>query len=249
MRIAVRGVVPAEARRTPLLLVHGSVTSAVIWRHWQRLLSDAGWASYALDLRGHGDSEPVDLGDVGMDDYLDDVMRVASTLNAPPVLLGWSMGGLISLRMAAVAETAGCIVLAPSLPARHRDPRAPIRRGVFDATEYGIDNFDPDRQRPMMDLEREDRVLALSALGLDSRRARDERQAGVVVDAVRSPLLLIAGGRDRQWGPEKYEDLWLPCERLIAPDASHWGLVLGRRALEFMRQPVLDWLDRLPASR
>lgn len=245
MRLQVYKTVAARARPNPVLLVHGAVSSAPIWRRWQALLAEGGWSSTALDLRGHGASDPVDLSDVGMDDYLDDVHRIAQTLPAPPVVLGWSMGGLLALRFAEVAPSIGCIALAPSPPARVRNPEAVIRRGVFDASEYGITSRDPEQQRAMPDLEIEDRRLALRSLSLDSRRARDERSAGIPVERIPVPILLVVGERDRQFRPATYDEFPFKADRLVVPGASHWGLVLGPAAIEFMKGPVLAWLTRI----
>lgn len=245
MHLQVYETLAAPARSNPVLLIHGAVSSAPIWRRWQELLAEGGWSSVALDLRGHGASDPVDLADAGMDDYLEDVCRVAATLPAPPVVFGWSMGGLLALRFAEVAPSIGCIALAPSPPARERNPAVVIRRGVFDAAEYGITSLDPEQQRAMPDLDIDARRLALRSLSLDSRRARDERAAGVAVADVPVPVLLVIGEADRQFRPPTYDVFPFLADRLLVPGASHWGLVLGAQALEFMRAPVLAWLARL----
>jgi pimeloyl-ACP methyl ester carboxylesterase len=51
---------------------------------WQDELARRGWSSHAIDLRGHGHSEPIDLGTTKMEDYADDVVTIART-----VVLGW----------------------------------------------------------------------------------------------------------------------------------------------------------------
>lgn len=242
MHLQVYESTPPNARPHPVLLVHGAVSSAPIWRRWVELLNAAGWATVALDLRGHGASDPVDLSDVGMDDYLDDVRRVARTLAAPPVVLGWSMGGLLALQFAAVEPSLGCIALAPSPPARERDHSIAIPRGVFDAAEYGITSLDPEHQRAMPDLDLDDRRLALRSLSLESWRARYERHAGVPVGDIPVPILLVIGEADRQFRPPTYDSFIFPADRLLVPGASHWGLVLGWQAIDYLREPVLDWL-------
>jgi pimeloyl-ACP methyl ester carboxylesterase len=59
---------------------------------WRDELAQRGWSSHAIDLRGHGHSEPIDLGTTKMEDYADDVVTIARTLGRDPVVLGWSMG-------------------------------------------------------------------------------------------------------------------------------------------------------------
>ena len=60
-----------------------------------------GWTTHAVDLRGHGTGPTVDLSRVSMRDYADDVAQLANQLLPQPVLIGWSMGGLIALMVAA----------------------------------------------------------------------------------------------------------------------------------------------------
>ena len=45
------------------------------------------------------------------------------------------------------------------------------------------------------------------------------------------------------WPKRRYEDLWLDAEFCEVKEASHWGLVLNRRALAVGISEVLHWLD------
>jgi hypothetical protein len=51
----------------------------------------------------------------------------------------------------------------------------------------------------MADLDRDERVVALESLGLESRMARDERKAGIVIAAAPCPMLVVTGTADTQW--------------------------------------------------
>jgi pimeloyl-ACP methyl ester carboxylesterase len=241
--LAVSALLPGKSTdRPPVILVHGAANSASIWMFWQRELAVHGWASYAVDLRGHGRSDALDLSHTSMLDYADDVRSVAQPLKRAPIVVGWSMGGLVALMVAAASFAAACIALAPSTPARQRDPAVALRAVEFGAAEYGIISRDPQEQRTMPDLDREERVLALASLGRESRLARDERQAGIVIESLPCPLLLVTGTADRVWPSERYQDLWLKADYLSVEGASHWGLVLNRRALASMMPAVLRWL-------
>jgi len=96
--------------------VHGAANSALVWTFWQDELAHRGWSSHALDLRGHGRSEAVDLVATQMADYADDVVARARELKRSPVLLGWSMGGLVAMMAVASCDAQACIGLAPSAP-------------------------------------------------------------------------------------------------------------------------------------
>jgi pimeloyl-ACP methyl ester carboxylesterase len=89
-----------DSARPPLILVHGAANSASIWTFWQQELAAQGWASYAIDLRGHGRSIGVDLSTTSMYDYAADGCMLALQCKRSPIVLGWSMGGLVALMMA-----------------------------------------------------------------------------------------------------------------------------------------------------
>jgi pimeloyl-ACP methyl ester carboxylesterase len=231
-----------DLSRPPVILVHGAANSAAIWTYWTDALVADGWPVHAVDLRGHGASAAVDLSYTGMNDYLGDVRQLAEQLRERPVVVGWSMGGLVAMMAAAAGLARACIGLAPSTPARVLDERVTLRTGEFGPEEYGIIDDDPDQQPEMPDLDREERLVALGSLGRESRYARDERQRGVVITGIPCPLLIVTGTLDRQWPRERYDGLHLPADYLVAEGASHWGLVLNRRALAATIPAVLDWL-------
>jgi pimeloyl-ACP methyl ester carboxylesterase len=241
--IAVTAAYPDEpSRHPPIILVHGAANSAAVWIYWQRTLASAGWASYAIDLRGHGHGDAVDLSVTSMADYATDVRSLVSELAGKPIVIGWSMGGLISLMVAAQGGVHACVALAPSAPARTRDPAAELRAGIFGPEEYGLIRNGAVNERALPDLDAEEQAIAVASLCSDSRYARDDRQAGIIIERLECPLLIVTGAADRQWPRARYDGLWLKADYLSAEQASHWGLVLNRRALGTFVPRVLEWL-------
>ena len=231
-------------RRHQIILVHGAANSSAVWRFWQQELAMLGWITHALDLRGHGTSPMADLSTVSMRDYADDVAQLANQLSPKPVVIGWSMGGLVALMVAARGLASTCVALAPSPPTLQLDESVSLRSGVFDSREYGIVNGDPMDQPAMPDLDLEERQVALSSLGLESRLARDERKRGIIIRDRPCPLLVVTGELDTNWPRQSYAGLHLPAEFLAVEDCSHWGLVLNRRALSRLVPIVSDWISR-----
>jgi len=86
--------------RTPLVLLHGITESS---RSYEQLLPSisAHCHVYALDLRGHGDSsKPDDLYQT--EAYASDVIKFISEVIKEPVsLAGHSLGGLVTVQVAA----------------------------------------------------------------------------------------------------------------------------------------------------
>jgi len=137
--IAVRSRLPEAIDRPPIVLVHGAANSAAVWTLWQDRLAEAGWASHAVDLRGHGANPPLDLSHTTMADYTDDVRGFVAGLDAQPIVIGWSMGGLVAIMVAYTGDAAACVALKPSPPANEVDDAITLRSGTLDSTEYGIE--------------------------------------------------------------------------------------------------------------
>ncbi|MGH7326535.1 MAG: alpha/beta hydrolase, partial [Candidatus Rokuibacteriota bacterium] len=223
--------------------------SAAIWIFWPERLARLGWAWFALDLRGHGASAADDLAATTMADHADDVAALVRQLAPPPVLMGWSMGGLVALLAAARGSAEAWIGLAPSPPARTRGGALPLRGGTFGAEEDGIVSADPADQPTMPDLDLEERAVALGALAPESRLARDDRKAGIVITGLSCPALIVAGPGDVTFPPPTYADVPFAADRLEAAGASHWGLVLNRRVLATLVPAVCAWLEKTTSAR
>lgn len=83
---------------TPVVFVHGNVSSALFW---QPTMLDLPARSLAVDLRGFGDSEVKDVDATrGVGDFSDDVAAVLDAMGiARAHLVGWSMGGGVVMRL------------------------------------------------------------------------------------------------------------------------------------------------------
>lgn len=80
----------------PLLFLHGAYTAAWCWENYQPFFAAAGFENHALSFSGHGASPGREhLDSLSIDDYVADVAAVVSSLRAPPVLIGHSMGGFV----------------------------------------------------------------------------------------------------------------------------------------------------------
>jgi len=86
-----------EAGSPPVLLAHGGGQTRLSWRRTQERLAAAGFRAIAIDLRGHGESDWAPSGHYRIEDFADDLLRVADRLGTPPALVGASLGGLSGL--------------------------------------------------------------------------------------------------------------------------------------------------------
>jgi pimeloyl-ACP methyl ester carboxylesterase len=82
----------------PVLLLHGFLEHAHAWERTAPRLADAGLHVFALDFRGHGDSDRVGPGGYyHFADYAADVAGVVRALGGRAALVGHSMGASAAL--------------------------------------------------------------------------------------------------------------------------------------------------------
>lgn len=145
----------------PAILLHGGGQTRHSWGTTLGALADKGWRAYAVDLRGHGDSEWAVDGDYTLDAFAGDVVAVARALGQPPALVGASLGGLASL--AAIGErphevVARALVLVDVAPTTEEAGRTRIGEFMaehmhdgfasLDEVADAIQRYNPHRPRP-----------------------------------------------------------------------------------------------------
>ncbi|MFH1659757.1 MAG: alpha/beta fold hydrolase [Pseudomonadota bacterium] len=105
--------------KPPLLFIHGGYSNAALWGvRFIPYFQNQGYDCYALELSGHGSrpADRVDLDDFGIDDYVADLAAAVASLPAAPVLIGHSMGSLVSQRFLERGTAHAVAFLAPVPP-------------------------------------------------------------------------------------------------------------------------------------
>lgn len=100
----------------PIVLVHGLWCRATVWHKFMGYLAHRGWTCHALNLRGHSTATVhTAIADVTLAEYLDDVRQVIAASEAPPIIMGHDLGGLLALQSARHGARA-VVALAPLSP-------------------------------------------------------------------------------------------------------------------------------------
>jgi len=93
---------------SPVLLLHGGGQTRHAWHKTAQAIARKGHTAYALDQRGHGDSDWVANGDYEFTDYAADARVVAAELTrrtgTKPIVIGASLGGIAALLAEGEAE-------------------------------------------------------------------------------------------------------------------------------------------------
>ncbi len=84
-----------------LLFAHGFGQTRGAWNAAAAALARTGCRCVTFDARGHGESDRVDAATgYHMDQFTDDLLRLAAAQPQPPILVGASMGGLLGIVLA-----------------------------------------------------------------------------------------------------------------------------------------------------
>jgi pimeloyl-ACP methyl ester carboxylesterase len=194
----------------PLLFVHGAGGRTEYLKNYFDFFTAAGWDCYAVNLRGHGNSDPIpSLETVTIENYVEDVNNVRKTLGIEDcVLLGHSMGGLISQKTAEGSDKIKAIVLIASAPPKgvkfeFKKNLAFIKmmlRGIWGGIRkkslkpsYSIAN-----KLVMNNIEEKDKKAVFDILGPESLAVSHQVGKGypIEVDKIRCPKLVIGCKKD-----------------------------------------------------
>ena len=201
------------SRRHSLLLVHGAWHGAWCWEPFMEWFAARGWDSYAIDLRGHGESgSDRSLRLTRVKHYVEDVASVVESMDSPPIIVAHSMGGLIAQRFLENHELPGAVLLSPvpiggamraTLRTLRRHPLKFLKANVLwdlkpliEKREIAADLFLTDDATPEQVDWMWDRLQSESYLAyLDMLffvRSRPQ--------LVHSPMAVITGSEDRIFG-------------------------------------------------
>ncbi|WP_406641120.1 alpha/beta hydrolase [Amycolatopsis sp. WGS_07] len=216
---------------TPAVYVHGLGGSSTNWTDLAALLAPSA-AGQAVDLPGFGYSEPVAGFAFGLDDHAAVVASQLERLGRPVHLLGNSMGGAISLLLAArrpeLVRT--LTLISPAMPDRRPDPRRLSDPLMALAYLPVVGARVRRRMAGMTARERAAQVIKLCFH--DPSRFPDARLDELVEEhAARAgfPWALAAMERStfgifRRWTALGAASLWSVAKQVQAPTLVVWGL-------------------------
>jgi pimeloyl-ACP methyl ester carboxylesterase len=242
-------------------MVHGAFCGAWAFERFTAPFEKAGHLVITPDLRGHAPGDPRDaVSGVSMLDYARDLAALCRELEAPPILLGHSMGGLVCQMAAARTPVRALALLAPSAPwgvAGSTVEEAITAFGLSLMGPFWTTAIEPDeglmRRFSLSRLSRAEREAAIAKLRPESGRALWETlnwwldpfmTTNVVFVGAKVPALALVGEADVVHPPATVRQtaarLGAACE--VLPGMSHW--LLGEPGWKDVADRLIDWLDR-----
>jgi len=251
--------VPSEITHpSPVLFVHGMWHAAWCWdEYFLPYFSRHGFESYALSLRGHGRSEGhKQLRWTSLNDYVSDVVQVASQLRSPPILVGHSMGGMIVQKYLESHKIPAAVLLAAVPPGglMLATARSFVRHPLSVIKSSLTLNISPIVGTPRLAQEallsasmRNEKVMEyFSQLGDESFRAYLDMLALIMrrFQQIESPLLVLGAENDEMISPNEVEATARAhgVEAVLFAGMAH-DMMLEARWQEVADQ-ILAWLKK-----
>jgi pimeloyl-ACP methyl ester carboxylesterase len=243
-----------DAERPPILFLHGVFGSPSLLEPWTRYLRAAGYVVHTPTLPGRDPSDDDVLARTGIDDCFAVALEAYDSIGEPAIVIGHSMGGLLTQRIAA-ARTPRAAVLLASIPPGVLWPQFRPLPHLFSVMPRVLAGrpFLPSartmREVPLSTLPRAEQDALIPRLVRDSGRVFREMCLGagstrVDAAAVTCPVLCVSAGADRNVAP------WIS-RRIAArygavhqvhPGKPHW--IIAESALDEVGPPVLRWLEQ-----
>lgn len=250
-----------------VILLHGGGQTRHAWKGAGEALGAAGYYVVAYDARGHGDSDWAPDGVYGEDIMVRDLQGVIAALNAgKPVLIGASMGGVVSMVATGQghvdAQALVVVDVGPNIEQAGTDRILAFMRQKpdgFDTLEEvaeAIASYQPNRKKPRS-LDGLAKNVRIGSNGryywhwdparMSSLRDLSYRQALLTdcVSRLRLPTLLVRGGLSdvlTEEGAQAFLKLCPHAEYVHVRDAAH--MVAGDRN-DVFADAARDFLARV----
>ena len=253
---------------TPVILIHGLAASLHDWDDLIPELPVHGYAGYALDLLGHGDSPKLDSRVYQMDWVFEHFFSWMKSLRLtePAILIGHSLGGHVALEYArrVSAWTRGLVLVNPFYS---RTQLPLLIRKTYSHTnlsEFVIRNVPESWFRFFVDVSSAAMGHSVGALRSLPERIREQtildykRTAPGVyhipsaisdltdhLHEINTPALILWGDRDKTLAPASFLRLVkeLPKAR---GEVLHAGHVPHQSHADVFNRIVLEFLKELP---
>ena len=208
-----------DPQNQPIVLLHGANQSAHSWDLVSLSLADR-YHIYALDQRGHGDSEWARDAEYGPEPMARDALSlIAEESIVDPIVIGHSMGGMVTMRLTALEPTlpkaVGLVDIGPEVSQRGAETirNFVLRNTEFDELDEFIDRvvaYDPFRSREHIErtarynlvkrsdgryVSKSDRILHDPDFRRDGRSGSERQDVALGFHAFPGPTLLIRGER------------------------------------------------------
>ncbi|MDH5638715.1 MAG: alpha/beta hydrolase [Nitrospinota bacterium] len=249
-----------------IFMIHGMWAGSWVFEKYAPFFEERGYKCVAVDMLYHDvdpKAPPVpELGTTGLQDFADHLEEQIRKLPEPPIIMGHSMGGLLTQILAARGLGKAYVLLTPGFPSGIMGLRWSVIRSMwevlllwgfwrkpfrpsFDSMVYSaFQNTPVDEQRRFFDRMVYDSGRAVFEIGF----WLFDRGKGSAVDEakVTAPMLVIGAGRDRTMPAAAVRDVAAKYAHVSEyhefPEMAH--NVMGEQGWEQVAGYAHDWLKK-----
>ena len=251
-----------------LVMIHGMWGTASHWGNFRGYFEGRGYRCLTPTLRYH-DMDPQGipdprLGRASLLDYAEDLEKLLRKLQGRPILIGFSMGGILAQILASRGLAEAIVLLSPAPPSGINalrpsivmEFRSALLRWGFWRKPFRLP-FRETSSAMLNEMPAETRRCIYGQLVYESGRAVceigfwffDPRGATKVdVTKVTCPVLIITGRKDREHPVSVIRKIAKRYEKVATfeelPGHGHW--LIGEPGWEKIAKRVEQWLRRLP---
>ena len=250
-----------------IVMIHGMWGGPWCWDHYKAFFENKGYRCIAPALRYHAgnpnDKPDPRVGAVSLLDYADDMEMLIRGLDAPVILMGHSMGGLLAQILASRSLAEAAVLLTPASPG-----------GILTLTPSVIRSFWSTMKtwgfwkKPVRQTFKEASYSTLGVLPAEAKVENFNRfvhESGRVVfeiglwyldpqnasrvdeSKITCPVCIITGTKDKMTPvtvvrkiARKYKDI-----SVYKEFANHGHWVIGEPGWEEIAAYTSDWLDKV----
>lgn len=235
--------------KPPLLFVHGAYTGSWMWSKYLPHFIQTGWNCYVMNLRSHYKSRVMDMTGITFEDYLEDIKEIIAECDEAPIIIGFSLGGILCQKIAETEKVAGLILIDSSI-SKEVNKIAPYEN--LEDYAFGMVIPAPSREEyTSIDESENDILFQKKYLSIESSKALGacacwtKGVEGISIDQSRitCPVLVIKAlsseTDDRRGRTEAehlnavYTGFW---------NTTHTGMLVGQRFAEVVER-ILEWLN------
>lgn len=238
-----------KKKDVPLLFVHGAYTGSWMWSKYIPHFVEQGWDCYVMNLRGHYKSRSMDLTTTNFNDYVEDIREILHTFQISPIIIGFSLGGILCQKIAE-EEIVNGLVLIDSAISKEVNAMVPYETPSDNC--LGMIEPAPIRHEYTTIDESENDILFQkkynsmeSALVFKQIGCWMKGVEGISIDCerIQCPTLVIKSlnkeEKDRRGKAEAshlhadYKGYW---------EFTHTGLLIGQRYYEVLEN-IIQWIN------
>jgi esterase/lipase/1-acyl-sn-glycerol-3-phosphate acyltransferase len=248
-----------ERIRAGIVLVHGYLSAPMQMRAMAERFVRAGYAVYAVRLKGHGTS-PEDLATTTWEEWYESLNRgyaAIKSLTDRIIVGGFSTGGALALLAAARKGEKIEAAFAINAPLRLRDYKAKFAPQVA-----AINSFVGRMRGGAGPLEYVANDAEDAGMNYDQNPVAGVRELGEVMEVlerslgdVRAPTLIVQGSRDPVVEPASgqliFGRLGTSDKELVVLERDRHGILNGEGAIDVCSrvEHFLDWVESRSAAR